>query len=579
MSFQFSIQRYWLNFKRHRFFFSIAAIILAVLTALIAIIYPGPTAVRAYVNIPIFQFLTGITDVQNPELMLIWVLMMVSSIGLTIFYPVIGIFFGVNILPFNQKEGKELILSTDKSLLRYFLENLLIIIFMIPIVVLPAYLIGIGFLLSSGNSIDLTAITIAFILPTFFVFVVTMVTSLGSAIKSSPKTGYALGGVYFIISFTLNLIQEDIEFFREFTLIKDINLMSQIGAFQHSLTGTWNEEYIIKCLFLIMILILLTIFFLYRTDYIEKRSSYIQKVKEDNKVGILSKFSFIRTPIESILSRVGWKYPAFRDQLQSTAGIFLIYLFVTSLLQVFVTQAYPGDATMEILFTEMKAILDNPVFAAFTFGHPMEATFGGFIILKFFTLHWIFYSPYLFLMTYNIIIRDDNAGYEEITWSMPRTRTRVLVERTIAALVYLWLIIIVNFVALYSGEILLSTYTDIVMTDLLSTALTFLYLGLGYSIFLVIFVSLAAIPKQKYIPLTLAGAFLAALFIPILWYMNQDLSWLQYLSPFYYFDVAGILLNDISLEKVIPEIIIYGVISIIFFASVLKYWTPRRDIA
>jgi hypothetical protein len=265
------IQRYWLNLKRHRIYFSLAALILAVITALIAIIYPGSTATRAYVNIPLFQFLTGITDVQNPELMLVWLLLMVGSIGLTIFYPVIGIFFGVNLLPFNQKEGKELIFSTDRSLIRYFFENLLLVMLMIPIVVLPAYLIGVGFLLSANDGVgDLSAITIAFILPTFFVFVVTMITCLGSSIKSSQKTGYAFGGIFFIASFTLNLIQEDIEFFRAFTIIKDLNLMSQIGSFQHALAGTWNQEYIIKYLILIMILIGLTINFLYRTDFIEK---------------------------------------------------------------------------------------------------------------------------------------------------------------------------------------------------------------------------------------------------------------------------------------------------------------------
>ena len=76
------------------------------------------------------------------------------------------------------------------------------------------------------------------------------------------------------------------------------------------------------------------------------------------------------------------------------------------------------------------------------------------------------------------------------------------------------------------------------------------------------------------------GAFLIAIFIPIIWYMNQDaLSWLRYLSPLYYFDVVGVLLNDINLQLVIPETIVYGVIIIVFFVSVVKFWTPKRDIA
>ncbi len=565
------IQRYWLNFKRHRIFFFLSVMILVAIAALFCAIYPGPEAVEAFVSIPVFQILTGISDIQNPG-MLIWLLIFYGSFALTIFFPVVGIFFGVNILPFSEKEGKELLFSTEKSLLRYYLENLIIVLILIPITMLPSYLIGVGFLLSSGGSGDLSAFTIASVLPIFFVFVVTMITSLGCSIKSSQKTGYALGGIFFIVSFTLNLLQSEIDF------AKDINLMSNIGSFEHAIAGTWNEGFILTCLFLIVLLAILTIFFLYRTDFIQSRSSYKENVEVKDKRGIVAKFSFIRTPVESILSRVGWKFPAFRDQLQSTAGIFLIYICVISILQALIAQAYPGDKLMATIFSEMTAILDSPIFAAFTFGHTMVPTFGGYVILKFFILHWIFYGPFLLIMTYNIIMRDKNAGYDEITWSMPRTRSRVILERTIAAIVYLWIIILANFVALYLSEILLTTYSDIVLTDFGSTALTFIYLGIGYSIFLVLFVALASIPRSKYLLMTVVGTFLVALFVPIIWYINQDLSFLIYFSPFYYFDVAGVLLNDILLEQAIPETFIYGVVTIVFFVSILKFWTPRKDI-
>ncbi|MHA2246350.1 MAG: hypothetical protein ACXADY_15525 [Candidatus Hodarchaeales archaeon] len=176
-------------------------------------------------------------------------------------------------------------------------------------------------------------------------------------------------------------------------------------------------------------------------------------------------------------------------------------------------------------------------------------------------------------------MRNRNAGYDEITWSMPRTRTWVVIERTIGALVYLWIIILANFVVLYTCQILLGTYADVVLTDFGATVLTFSFLGIGYSIFLVLFVALASIPHPKYLLVALLSAFLIAVFIPLIWYLNQDLSWLLYLSPFYYFDVAGILLNDILLDKVILEIIVYGAIVLGFFVSVLKFWIPTKDIA
>jgi hypothetical protein len=559
-------------------FFSLAIIVFAAIMTLISIIYPGPEFIEAFVDIAIFQVLIGgIVDVQNPGL-LFWILMLLS-IFLNILYPVVGIFFGVRILPFNEKDGKELIFSTEKSPLTYFLENLLLVIVLIPLVVLPAYLVGVGFLLSGGGGVS--SFTIAFILPLFFAFVVAMVTSLGCAIWSSTRTGYAFGGIFFIVSFTLDILQQEIDF------VKDINLMTQSNAFLHALEGTWNIEFILKCLFLMMLLIILTIFFLYRTDYIETRSTYSKPVDKEDKPGIMVKFSFIRTPVESILTRIGWKYPAFRDQLQSSAGLFLIYSVVTCVLLAVVALVYPGDAAMEILFDGLDIVFESPIIAAFLFGHSLTATLEGFLLYKIMAFHWVYYGPFLFIATHSIIMRDRNAGYDEITWSMPRTRTRVILERTIASLVYLWIIIIVNFVVLYASEIVLGTYADIVMTDFGATALTFFYLGIGYSLFLVLFVSLASIPHPKFLLITLIGAFLIAISIPIIWFMNQemswleqlDLSWLLYLSPFYYFDVAGMLLNDINLLLVIPETIAYGVIIIVFFVSVLKFWTPKRDIA
>jgi ABC-2 type transport system permease protein len=549
---------------------------LALIIAAFGLIYPGPEFFGAFFEIPVVQALFGsIPDVDNPGL-LFWFLLLFSLFA-NIIYPVIGIFFGARILPWGDRDGKELIFSTEKSPLRYFLENLLLVIVLIPLVMLPAYLVGIGLLSSGGGGVS--SFTIAFILPLFFAFVVTMVTSLGCAISSSTRTGYALGGLFFIVSFTLDLLQQEIDF------VKDINLMTQISAIEHALNRTWNEEFILRCLFLVVLLVVLTIFFLYRIDHIKTRSAYQETVEEENDHGIrkiIAKFSFIRkfvrTPVESILSRTGWSYPAFRDQLQSSAGLFLIYLVVTSMLLALVVVAYPGDASMEELFGGFDILFESPIIAAFLFGHKLTPTLEGFLLYKIMAFHWIYYGPYLFIMTYSIILRDRNAGYDEITWSMPFTRTRVIMERTFASLVYLWMIIVTNFVVLYAGEIFLGTYADIVMTDFGATSLTFIFLGIGYSIFLVLFVGLASIPRPKYIWVILLSVFLLAVFIPLINILNQDLSWLLYLTPFYYFDVAGIFLKDILFETVILETIAFGVIVLVFFVAIAKFWIPMRDI-
>ena len=573
MLFRYTIQRTWLNYKRHKLTIYLTMVVLVALLAVVAFIYPGSTGVEAYMNIDALKLLLGDIVVEDPGL-LVWLILLFNSLFLTLIFPIAGIFFGVRILPFNENDGKELIFSTEKSLLMYYFENLLLVFILIPLVALPAYLIGITFFLSSGDGI--LAFTIASILPLFFVLVVTMLTSFGCSINSSQKTGYAFGGIFFIFSFSLNLLQQEIEF------AKDFNLMSQINSFQHALAGTWNENFIATCLVIIVILIILTIVFLYRTDYIETRKSYNEKDLIKNSIqkrGINAIFSTIRAPIESMLTRIGWRYPVFKDQLQSSAGIFLIYLCVTSFLMMLIALVYPGDETMALIFGEMESTLDSPIVAAFMFGHTLVANLEGFILVKVMLYNWIFYGPFLFIAAYDIIMRDRNAGYDEITWSMPRTRTLVIRQRTIAALVYLWIIVFANWIALWIGQIILSTYKDVAMTDFGATALAFIFIGIGYSLFLILFVTIALIAQPKYLVMTLTGVFFTSIFIPIIWYMNQDLTWILYLSPFSYFDVAGLLLNDIDLfGKVIPEIIAFGTISFVFYFTIIKFWAPNKDI-
>ncbi|MFX1284780.1 MAG: hypothetical protein ACFFB5_14060 [Promethearchaeota archaeon] len=585
MTVQFTVRRFWLDLKRYRTVALLAAMVLVLIVAVIGIIYPGPDFFGTFFEIPVVQALIGsIPDVDNPGL-LFWFLLL-FSIFANIIYPVMGIFLGTRILPWDERDGKELIFSTEKSPFRYFLENLSLIIVLVPLIVLPAYLVGVGSLLSGGGGVS--SFTIAFILPLFFTFVVIMVTSLGCAISLSTRTGYAFGGIFFIVSFTLDLLHQEIDdMLKDFNFkLEDINLMTQISAIKHALDRTWNEEFILRCLLLVILLIVLTIFFLYRVDHIKTRSAYQEMVEGENNLGIrkiIAKFSFVRkfvrTPIESILSRTGWNYPAFRDQLQSSAGLFLIYLVVTSMLLAIVVIVYPGDAAMAVILSDLDILFESPIIAAFLFGHSLTPTLEGFLLYKIMVFHWIYYGPFLFIMTHAIIMRDRNAGYDEITWSMPRTRTWIILERTIAALVYLWIIMLANFVILYVSQILLGTYTDVVITDLGATALTFIFLGIGYSLFLVLFVALASIPRPKYLLVALLSVFLIAVFIPMIWILNQDLSWLLYLTPFYYFDVAGIFLQDISFEKVIPKLIVFGAVVIAFFIAVTKKWIPTRDIA
>ena len=593
MQINYILQRYWLDLKRHKLTIFISIPVFSALMILFGTIYPGPDAVKVFSEIPTVQFLIGTRNIQSPG-MLIWFLIRANIF--TIIFPVVGIFLGVRMLPFNERDGKELIFSTKISPIVYFIENFLIVMILIPVITLPNFLIAVLFLgkssidittltitnflpiffdivvASFSNGTNMTSMAIANFLPVFFVMVVAMVTVFGASIKSSSKLGYAFGGIFYITSFTLDLVQPEISF------VKNINLLSQIDLFDNVLNGTWNEGFIFTCLCIIGILFLLTILFLYRTDYIESRSGAVKASKREGK-NFRSRFYFIRTPIETVLSKIGWKYPVFRDQLQNFVVIFILYAIVTSILVLVILIAYPGDKTMALLFTDMKSVLNNPLISSFMFGHTVEPNLEGFLLLKLMTFHWLYYGPYLFIATYYIVLRDKNEKYDEITWSLPHTRPKVILQRTIAMIAYFWLIVIINWIVLWAGVLVLTSITDVTAPSFGATIFAFTFLGLGYSLFLILFVTLALIPHPKYIWMILVVIFFSAILLPMLSVMYPNYSWIVYISPFKYFDVAGLLLNQVNiLGTAIPLILIGGIVILVFYFTIITFWTPHRDI-
>ena len=358
-----------------------------------------------------------------------------------------------------------------------------------------------------------------------------------------------------------------------------------MGIIENASQRTWNVSYLLACLIVVITIFILTLVFLYRTDYIESRGGSISQIttKNENKRKLVSKFSFIRTPIESVLSKVGWKYPAFRDQLQSSAGFFILYTIVTTLLVMVVVIAYPGNTNMkEILPSLNQSVLSNPIFAGFMFGHVVNVTNGanleGFLLFKLLTFHWMYYGPFLFIGTYYVVMRDKNDKYDEITWSLPQSRSSVLISRTGATILYFWITIFINWLGLWATIPILATYMTITPPNVTATIITFIFLALGYSLFLILFIAIAVTVNSRYVIITLVGVFILAIFIPIVSYSTKTI-WLDYLSPFKYFDVVGLLINQVNVvTTAIPTILIGGIIVLVIYIASIKVITPRKDI-
>lgn len=645
MNFHFIAQRYWLNLKRHKLTFFVSFPLFGVMMAIIGSVY-SKNLIKTLLDVPTFQALIGHIHIDNPG-MLVWFLFYTSIFVLI--FPAVGIFYGIRMIPFNERDGKELIFSTKMSPIVYFIENFIIVMILIPLTTFSVFLVSVLFLRTQMPLNDaVNYMLIANIFPVFFVMVVAMVTVFGASLRSSSRVGLAFGGLFYLICFALNLIVEEIGSIsldignihqalnigdiHVLTLnignihilsLRDLSLMTQINLFQNVLGPTINtshftitqlntvinyNSYLLTCTILIIILFLLTILSLYRVDYIEPRTDFKQNLKNFLysyrvigigfvrvlkitrlyvpavylKRAIVHIYKLITRPIQAFMSSISKKYPAFSDQLKASFGFFIIYTIATTFLVIIVLLAYPGDQAMNALFTNMSSIIDNPLIAGFMFGHPVSAAnnanLEGFILFKLFTFHWLYYGPFLFIATYYILMRDKSNKYDEINWSLPKTRSSVLISRTAAMIIYFWITVFINWLGIPIGYVMLKTYMDVSPPNAVNTFITFFFLAMGYSLFLVLFLAIALIVNSKYIIISLSSLFIFAIFIPMIGDVSNA-TWIDYLSPFKWFDVVGLMLQDINIiGTVIPTLLIGSIIVLGLYYYSIKVITPKKDI-
>ena len=175
-------------------------------------------------------------------------------------------------------------------------------------------------------------------------------------------------------------------------------------------------------------------------------------------------------------------------------------------------------------------------------------------------------------------MRDKSNKYDEITWSLPKTRSSVLISRTAAMIVYFWITIFINWLGIPIGYDILKTYMDVSPPNAVNTFITFFFLALGYSLFLILFLAIALIVNSKYIIISLSSLFIFAIFIPMIGDVSK-ITWIDYLSPFKWFDVVGLMLQDINIiGTVIPTILIGGIIVLRLYYYSIKIITPKKDI-
>ncbi|MFX0016651.1 MAG: hypothetical protein ACFFB2_19105 [Promethearchaeota archaeon] len=566
MSLSKLVKRFYLHSFRHRTVLGLSIFLYAALIIGISLFYPGEEALTEFIRLMSFL---GDFPTDNPGFAL-W-LIFFCGFALSLYLPIAGVFLGSNLLPLNERDGKEILFTTPKSLITSFLENSLVVIGLIGLITFINYLVAIGLLYINDAWDAVPNLTICFFLAFLLVIAVAFLTTFGCTINFSKTTGYAIGGLYIIFSIVVELTANQIS---ELDSLSQLSLFSQADVVSKSLSGTWNEEFIILVVILVVILVIASISLLYRKDFLEKgvqQQTIVEESEEIRKRRFSQKLSHVRAPMDKLLGRLGWKYPAVRDQLHANATVFIFFLGFMIFYSFYVIGMYVEEEVGELLQS-----FNMPFMEALLFGNTFQdlpMTIETYLAFEIFSFAWMVLAPFILIVIYDIIMRDYRRRYAEITWTFPKTANRILVSRTIAGLIYLTIALLASFLTLLIMEVLLNRTSDLIPT--LTSYIIFIW---GYGFIFVFFLTLALLVPHKHVLKTLmVGYVFFVLIIFIAFLPGSDLSWLRFFTPFGYFDSISLILSKRTFLEVLPEALFGTVLTIGFYIVVLRSRTPTKD--
>jgi preprotein translocase subunit Sss1 len=556
----------YLHYLRYRTPFLIALTFITVVFAAFGIMYPGAETMESFVAY--FEFLVTI-EVDNPGFYL-WILFLGAFLYMV--YPsFIGIFIGVNVMPYREKDGKELLVTSSKPTWKFYLENAFLMSLLIILIFLPGFIISIIFLVINDAIDSLTNLSIAFTLGMSLAIISGLIAGLGSAFKYSKTSGYLIGGSYVAISFLIDLAKS----IEGFDKLSDFSIHSQAKVVQHSFEGTWNTEFLIFSLVFSLILILLTLFVLYRKDFLEGgvRVTKIEEEDFEQKKGFFSRFTFITKPVHFLISRISWKYAALRDQLHAHSGIMTFFVIFGIFLPVYAVVMFAQGGEGEI--EQLLAGFQMPLFDAALFNHTMTDSsnfFMYFIAYELFAFAWMIYGPFVLLVIYNLLMRDKKSGYAEVTWSLSRNNRQIFLGRTVAAL---GSVIVIFFSSFITVVLMSNAYGESI--DLYNTFMGFVTLAWSYCVLLVLLLAITLAVPHRHTLKVLVGTYVVSVLLIFASFLG-DTPLLLFLTPLGYFDAVGVFIGNVAMfTELVPRAFLGTVLVYVLFHYVLKYRLPQKD--
>lgn len=552
------VPRIFRHTLRYRSDLIYSSVISTLMVIIYAPFYPGEEAIKQMFNIFTDTGLSGIFtkfDINSPG----WILWLLLLVGLILFYvlAISGINIGSKIVPSVENDAVEVFMGSNPiTPRRFYFENYLAAILIQIMIITPSFvLIGIFTIFVHDSADAMPEVALAFLISLSLGMFFLSLSSMASILRFSKSFGKAVGFGYLAFAFIISILADSPDYI-EYSNLSINNYVNPIGA----IMGEFKWEP-----FFVVLGISLALFSvgLWRVKYPE----FIEKVGSNKKsFGIGNPLSFVVAPN----SFMGRKFPIFTDQMRKDMKATFIMLFLIIMQQYALFTALPSTDQLATVLAQSN----SPMLSAFSQNHPLQESFLGFLILKFYSGLWIYFGLLIAFIAAAIPNRDVRTDTHDIIFANNISPIRFIFSRTLSMVVTLSILVWVTFPIL---RIFQSNNVNIDIDFQLQlgvfTAIWLHYLGMG-----ILLIGVAMIPlvnKGRNMAMMTFVFFILMSFIP---FLNESIEFLKYASYLSYFDPVGMMYGEVSISSSILTSSIMLVGSIIFTAIMTKMKYAKTDL-
>lgn len=526
--------------------------------------YPGEAGIQAILGIADTPFvksiwgeLIGHLDSENSGFFLYFILLYFVAYMANV-YPIVGIWLGGAGAPDEVKSGMaDIFISSphkkEHLMFRHLLSHLLLLTFLTALVYILIPL-SYDFL---GTSINYDRLFAGFILlwlsgVTFFAiaFFVTSIT-----LRSDLGRGMA--GIIFLSSFLLTSI---VNMNPSYEDLKYLNIFHYINPSSILLSGeTLELENFIPLIISIFLLTVGVLIFISKDPLplqISQGRKNINKIETDSHK---TKFINIRGKIvikDYLQQLFRFISPISAEQWLADRLIFFVFFILCFFGAVSIIIGFP---TGEGGFAEMAQIYQNNPFAHAIMRNSMDQVLNeplGPIYPQFYGYTWLYFFPFIIIEAGRVLSRDRNNKTIDLLLGAPIKPKSIIFPRILTIIIELIILSSMTLFFLLLGEFYLEVDSKLVEQLLALIIIPFSY-GTILCFLIAIGLLLPSPDHRKKIVYTLGVLTIILVTLP---YFSEPLLPLRFLSPLYYMDLVGLIVQGYQFEHLSLLLVLVGVL-------------------